>query len=328
MTKKKSINFGNIIANYLLVLIVLLAFVVFAILLPESFPTFSNIMLFFKDACVYCIIILGVTWVFSMSEMDISFGDIAAFSCTACAAFMVAGVKADLAAIITIAIALVFGLISGVLVTYAKLNSLIVTIAVSGIAKAIGLILGKGTNISITKDTSSIFYNLMQANVGGVSVILIVTIIIVVLLVLVQEKTKFGQYIYAIGDNRIASEQAGIPVRKIMLLVFVIAAFFAAFGGVLMMFKMGSGQPQLGSSLFLNSYTKIFLGALLVKLGKTNVVGTFVGALLMAMMTNGLAQLGTASYVQQIITGILLVIGVVITSIVQKRHENALKLEA
>ena len=111
------------------------------------------------------------------------------------------------------------------------------------------------------------------------------------------------------------------------MITFVLASLFAGFGGAVMMFKTSAGQPQMGSSLFLNSYTKIFLGALLVKLGKTNVVGTFVGTILMAMLTNGLAQIGTQAYVQQIITGILLVVGVVVTSVVQRHHENALKLE-
>lgn len=324
--EKKKINVGNLITNYLLVLIVIVIFAVLAFLLPESFPTYSNIMQFLKESCIYCIIILGVTWVFSLGEMDISFGDIAAFSCTCCAALMVAGVPADIAALITIVISAVYGLISGGLVTGFKLNSLIVTIAVSGIAKAVGLIIGKGTNISIPKDEGALLYQLTQADIGGIPVLLIVTVAIIAVLVVIQEKTKFGQYIYAIGDNKVAAEQAGIATKKITMVVFLLAAVFASFGGVLMMFKMSSGQPQLGSSLFLNSYTKIFLGALLAKLGKTNMVGTFVGAVLMSMLSNGLTQLGTPSYVSQIITGVLLVVGVAITSIVQKKRENLLKL--
>lgn len=326
MLDKKRFRIGNVISNYLLGLILIAIFIVLAFLLPESFPTYGNIMQFLKESCIYCLIILGVTWVFSLGEMDISFGDIAAFSCTCCAALMVAGVQADLAALITMALSLLYGLLSGVLVTYCKLNSLIVTIAVSGIAKSVALIIGKGTNISIPKDAGALLYRLIQTDIVGIPVLLIVTVIFVAGFVVIQEKTKFGQYIYAMGDNRTASEQAGIPTKKIMLSVFLIAAVFASFGGVLTMFKMSSGQPQLGSSLFLNSYTKIFLGALLAKLGKTNVVGTFIGSVLMSMLSNGLTQLGTPSYVSQIITGILLVAGVAITSIVQKRHANLLNL--
>ncbi len=325
--KEKKGNIGGVLSRYLLVFVTIAVFIVLSIKLPESFPTFANVMTFLRESCAYCIVILGVTFVFNAGEMDISFADIAAFTCVFSAALTKTGMKADLTAVIVVAVSLGFGLLSGFLVSRFNLNSLIVTIAVTGMAKAIALIIGKGTNITATKDDTAVMYRLVQGSIGGIPTILIFTIIIVILLVLLQDRTRFGQYLYAMGDNRTAAEEAGIKTKRILLITFVLASLFAGFGGAVMMFKTSAGQPQMGSSLFLNSYTKIFLGALLVKLGKTNVVGTFVGTILMAMLTNGLAQIGTQAYVQQIITGILLVVGVVVTSVVQRHHENALKLE-
>ena len=94
------------------------------------------------------------------------------------------------------------------------------------------------------------------------------------------------------------------------------------------MLMVNTGQPTMGSTLFLESFTKVFLGALMLRMGRTNVVGTFVGVVLMAMLVNGLTQMGTPSYGSQIITGVLLVVGVTLTSLVQRRYQNAIRLES
>jgi ribose transport system permease protein len=318
----------KILANYMLLFIIAAIFIVFTILLPSgSFASASNILKIFQVGSVYSIVILGVTWVISMNEIDTSFGDVAAFSSVFSATLiMKVGLPPNLAIILAILAGSLFGIISGLLVTKAKLNSLIVTIAVSGIAKAVAYILGRGSSVSVKQDRTQFFYQLCQGETGIIPNILIFGGILVVVMILIQEKTKFGQYIYAIGDNKEAANVAGININKIKIIVFFISSFFAAFGGTMMMLR-GAAMPTIGSNLFLESFTKIFIGATLYKLGKTNILGTFVGAVLMAMLVNGLAKFGAPSYMQQIITGILLIAGVVITSILQRRRQRALQLE-
>ena len=120
--------------------------------------------------------------------------------------------------------------------------------------------------------------------------------------------------------SAVAAEVAGIKIHSIYRTVFFIASVFAAFGGVMLLLTVNSGQPTIGSTIFLDSFTKLFLGAMLFKIGKTNVLGTLVGAILMAMLTNGLTQMGASSYVSQIVTGLLLIVGVALSSIVQKKR--------
>jgi ribose transport system permease protein len=326
-------NKGNdiikkILTNYMLLFIIAGIFIVFTIRLPSgSFASVSNILKIFQVGSVYSIVILGVTWVISMNEIDTSFGDVAAFSSVFSAVLiMQVGLPPNLAIVIAILTGSLFGIINGILVTKAKLNSLIVTIAISGIAKAIAYILGKGSSVSVKQDRTQFFYQLCQGATGIIPNILIFGVILVVVMILIQEKTKFGQYIYAIGDNQEAANVAGINITKIKLIVFFISSFFAAFGGTMMMLR-GAAMPTIGSNLFLESFTKIFIGATLYKLGKTNILGTFVGAVLMAMLVNGLAKVGAPSYMQQIITGILLIFGVAITSVLQRRRQRALTLE-
>ncbi len=313
--------------NYMLLFIVLAVFIFFSVVLKDTYPTMNNIMLFLRQASAYGAVILGVTWVIAANEMDVAFGDIAAFTCVLSALLINLGLPADLAAIFAMVCGSLFGLLSGFLVTKFRLHSLIVTIAVSGVAKALGLVLSTGTLVPVPSMKDAAFYKITFADIGGIPVLFIVVAVLVVIMMLIQEKTRFGQYIYAIGDNSEAVVVAGIKKGKVVRRVFLISALFASFGGVLMMFMASAGQPQLGSNLFLESFTKLFLGAMLYKIGKTNILGTFVGAILIAMLVNGLSQIGTPTYISQIVTGALLVVGVVITSIVQRKKQNALQLE-
>ncbi len=317
--------------NYTLLFVVAGVFIVFSILLPATYPTQSNIMTFLRQGSIYGFVLLGVTFVLSVGEMDVSFPDVAAFSSVLTALLMGLGIPCDLAALISIGCGVLFGSLSGFLTTKFRLHSLIVTIAVSGIAKSLALLLGGGTTIPIQKPVGTFFYSVIWGTVGGealaIPVVFLVMVGAVILLVIVQEKTKFGQYVYAIGDNREAAEVAGIKINPVIRKTMMLSSTFAAFGGVLLMLMVNSGQPTMGSTLFLESFTQLFLGALLFRLGKTNMLGTFVGAILISMLSNGLTQLGTPSYIAQIITGILLVIGVTISSLSQRKLQSSLRLE-
>jgi ribose transport system permease protein len=317
-----------VLTNYLLLFILAIIFIVFSIVLQDTYPTQSNIMTFLRQGSIYGSIILGVTWVLAADEMDVSFPDIAAFSSVLTAVLMNNGMSIDVAAFISIGCGALFGILNGVLVTKFKLKSLIVTIAVSGVAKAMALILGVGTTVPIQKAEGTMFYSIIWGDFFGVPVIFIAVVIMVIVMMIVQERTKFGQYIYAIGDNKEAAEVAGININSILRKVFVISGVFAAFGGVMLMLMVNSGQPTIGSTIFLDSFTKLFLGAMLFKIGKTNVFGTLVGAILLAMLVNGLTQLGTPSYISQIVTGALLIVGVTITSLLKRRRQHALMLNA
>ena len=285
-------------------------------------------MTFFRQGSIYGFVLLGVTWVLAMDEMDVSFPEIAAFSSVFCSYLAVHGLQIDLAVMLTLLCGALFGLLNGILIADLKLPSMITTIAVSGVAKALGNMIAQGRTVPIVKDTAAIFYRLTWYNFFEIPVFFLDFALAAVLLTLVLYKKWFGHYIYAIGDNKEAALAAGIKIRTIQKIVFVLSGLFGSFGGILIMFMVSSGQPTIGSTLFLDSFTKILLGALMLKIGKTNMIGTFVGVLFMAMLVNGLTQMGLASYISQIITGFLLIIGVTLTTIIQRNYQkNALQLE-
>jgi ribose transport system permease protein len=137
----------------------------------------------------------------------------------------------------------------------------------------------------------------------------------------VQEKTKFGQYIYAIGDNPQAVKESGVKIWKIDLILFLVSALCASFAGLLYTITVyTSGQPVMGASFFLNGFTIVFLGALAIRIGKCNVLGTLVSAVILSCLTNGLTQLGAHYSVTQLSKGILLLVGVGVVTFTRKKQ--------
>jgi ribose/xylose/arabinose/galactoside ABC-type transport system permease subunit len=301
--------------------IVAMVCITFSLMTPV-FSKPSNLMEILRQCSTSAILILGVTWVISADEMDASFPDIAALASMITALLLRNGLSFELSAIIAIGLCTLFGVLTSILVIKFKFQSLIATIAVSGIAKAIAAIIGKGMPLTITNASGSIIYNMVWGKIAGIPVLFIIAIMLYFVCLWIQEKTVYGQHVYAIGENRQAAKEAGISEKKILSSLFIFSALFAAIGGVIMMAILQSGQPKLGSSFFLDGFTAVFLGAVVFKLGKPNIIGTLVGAILLAILVNGLTLLGSSFFMGQIIKGALLLLGVAIVNIAKNKQRG------
>lgn len=293
-------------AEYSLFWLIAATLVFFAVVQPAFF-SFFNLMSVLKNASYMGLMVLGVTWVIAANEMDCSFPDVAACASMVFAYLAVNGTGVGLAFLAAVAAGALCGVLTSVLVVKFHFHSLITTIAVSTIAKSIAAALNGGMPISVPVIKSTGLYKFINGNIGGIPMIFIIVLVIYIVLLLIQERTKYGQYVYALGENRQAMKEAGIKEGRILSSVFITSALFAAIAGVLMVFVVyGSGQPKMGSSFFLDGFTVVFLGAMVLKLGKTNVVGTFLGGIMLAMIVNGLTLMGASFAVSQITKGLLL----------------------
>lgn len=309
-------------AEFSLFWLIAAALVFFAVAQPAFF-SYYNLMNVLKNASYMGLMVLGVTWVIAANEMDCSFPDVAACASMVFAYFAVNGYNLWLAIGLALMSGIVCGLITSILVVRFKYHSLITTIAVSTIAKSVAAAINGGMPLSAPVIKSAPLYRFINRDMAGIPVIFIIVLVIYGVLLLIQEKTKYGQYVYAMGENRQAVREAGVKEGKILAGIFITAAFFAALAGVLMVFVVyGSGQPKMGSSFFLDGFTVVFLGAMVLKLGKSNVVGTFLGGIMLAMIVNGLTLMGANFAASQIIKGLLLVIGIVMVAFGQKKRRG------
>ncbi len=301
-------NVGNLVVSFGLIGVLFLVVVGVSVVAP-AFLSIDNIANTVRSASVAGLMFLGLTWVFAVGEIDVSFVAIAALT-NMIAAGLVAGGHAswDVALLVGFAAGIVFGIVNGVLIAYLGLPSLVTTIAVGGIAGAFANSIGEGYSIAIPAAEHLKF--ITETTLGPIPLLAPVCGAAFLVAWYVQERLTIGHYIYAIAENREAVVEAGVPVKKIVCLLFVFSAMCASLGGVLLTLELTSGQPSIAASFFLEGLTAVLLGGAMLKLGKPNVIGTLVSVLILATLVRGGALLGLQDSWLQIFKGVLLISGV------------------
>lgn len=309
-------------AEYVLFYILIIVFVFFCTACGSSFSSSMNITNILQSAGPLAIMLYGVTWVVGAGKTDVAFPEVGSLTSMTFAYFYLAGTSSVLAGLFGIAAGLAMGAVSAFLVIKCKFHPLISTIAVSTAGGALAISYSGGSAIKLSAIASKTFiYDICQYQIGPFPMIFIISVGFAVIMWFIQEKTKFGQYIYAIGDNPLAVKEAGIAVWKIDLILYLVSALCASFAGLVYTITVyTSGQPIMGTSFFLNGFTIVFLGALAIKLGKCNVIGTLISAVILSCLTNGLTQLGAHYSVTQLTKGILLLIGVGVVTFTRRKR--------
>ncbi len=317
MSKPRSLLAGLFRPQYVLLWVLLVMVAVFMTVSP-SFRTVENFMDILRASGIIAVLVLGLTWIVAAGEIDVSFPDVAAFSSVITAVCIQKGMGWVAAPLVAILAGTAFGLLSGSLVVFFRFPSLIATIAVATVAKATALTIGKGGPISVDAVSPTIHF-LVHGTVGGVPVLIFIVAAIYMGFAYLQNCTMLGQHLYALGENRQAALEAGIREKKIVLSVFVLSALLASCGGVLSIASFRSGKPGLGSEYFIDGLTAVFLGAMIIKAGKPNVIGTLIGAVMLSALGIGLTPIGVREYVGDMIKGGLMIFGIVIIAVSRYR---------
>lgn len=306
--------------DFALLGVLIVVFGIFSVINGDAYYGMYNLMNIFKSAGSLAILVLGLTWVIGAGEMDCSFPEVASCASMVLAYMLNKRMDPTLCVVVSLLAGVGFGLLTSFLVVKFNFHSLITTIAVSTIAGAIANIIFKGSVLSIKGLNSTWMYKFFSKKPGGVPMVFIIAVVLYVLSYLIQEKTKLGQYIYALAENPQAVREAGVKTGRVKTFIFVFSSFMAAFGGIVYVLTVyKSGQPSMGTSFFLNGFTVVFLGAMVMKLGKTNVVGTFIGALVLSSLTSGLTMQGAGFAVGQVIKGLLLIMGVTVVTVYRRK---------
>lgn len=300
---------GTYLLRFGLPLVLALIVIVFGAISP-AFVSAENIASTVRSASIAGLMFLGLTWVFAVGEIDVSFVAVAALANMIIAGLIARGTSWELACLIGFLAGSFIGVVNGVLVAYLRLPSLVTTIAVGGIATALAASIGEGYSISIPEAKHLAF--ITETRFGPIPLLAPVCALAFFVTWYVQERLTLGHYIYAIAENRDAVVEAGVPVRSIVFLLFVFAAVCASFAGVLLTLELTSGQPSIAASFFLDGLTAVLLGGTMLKLGKPNVLGTLVSVLVLAALVRGGALLGWQDSVFQVIKGALLLAGVTV----------------
>jgi ribose/xylose/arabinose/galactoside ABC-type transport system permease subunit len=297
------------LARYSLAIIFVIVVAAFSILRPD-FTHAGNVDKILLSASISGIMFLGVTWVVAAGEIDISFMEVAALSDMLVAGLVNAGWGWPLACCVGIAAGIAVGALNGLLVGYMRLPALITTLATGGFARSMAAVIGLGSSVEVSN--TGFVGRFINLHFGFMPAVGVLTLLFYAIAWFMQEKLVFGHYLYAMEQNRNAVVEAGIPARRLTLLVYLISGIAASIAGILLTASLASGQPRIGVSFFIDGLTAVLLGGMVIKFGQPNVLGTLLGVLLLAVLVSGTALLGWSDWERDIIKGVLLLLGVVI----------------
>ena len=215
--------------------------------------------------------------------------------------------------IVAVMLALVVGLLmgtaNGYLIAILGLDSIIVTLA--GMTLIAGIVEWYTKGLSINTGISSTLTNFGSLYWLGIPRVTSLLIILTILSWYLIEKTPFGRYVRMIGSNRSAAHLVGLPVQRLMLVVFALTGVFAGVAGVLLTARSGGTNPLDAPGLLLPGLAAVYLGATTIQPGRFNIVGTILGVFFVATAVSGLILCGVPPYVEQLFDGgaLLLAIG-------------------
>lgn len=297
----------EVLMRYAFFLLVMVVFVIFATLRP-SFITEGNIHGMLMSASIAALMFLGLTWIIAAGEIDVSFMSVAALSNMTVAFLVQQGHGWAIGALGGVSVGVVFGVLNAALVAGLRLPALVITIATGALAASIAAALGRGTSIALSN--TGFVGDIIAMRIGVLPLMALIVGALYAVCWWVQERLTFGHYIYASEQNRAAVVEAGVPVNKMLFLLYILSGIVSALAGILLAGDLSSGQPYLGTSYFLDGLTAVLLGGMALKLGKPNVVGTLAATIFLVGLLNGAALLGWTDSERQIVRGSLLLVGV------------------
>jgi len=296
-------KYGTVIAG-------LLVIIAFSALSPDSFATAGNFITITRQISFLVIISIGATLVMSVGEFDLSVGAMASLGGVLAAQLAVAGLPMAAAFTLPLVVALAIGLVNGWIVTHFRVLSFITTLGMGTILGGLTFWLTGGA--TVFENIPRSFRYLGQTSWGPIPLLSIWMLTVTVVFWYVMNQTAFGRRLYAIGGNEQAARVAGVRVNRNKMAAFALCAMLAALTGMLMASRLGSAHPTGGDGLFLQAYAAVFLGMTAFKEGVPNIWGTFTGAVILGVLANGLTILGVPTFMQDIMTGAIVIAAVIL----------------
>jgi len=304
--KQNGISFKTV-TSFLLKFDTIFALIVICLILTLSsnyFLTFSNFTNILQQVSVIGIIAIGMTFVISTAEIDLSVGSVVALSG---AIVGVLSSTLDLNIFLSIIIALVTGIIVGLLIgTFSVkfvIPSFIVTLASMMTIRGIAFLVTGGYPAPVESEFLQI---IGQGKTFGIANSAIIFIVIALLGYHFLQRSRFGRYVLAVGGNKDSAEVSGIPVTKIRLIVFALSGLLASLSGILLAGQFGAGSPNAGDMYELDAIAAVVLGGTNLYGGKGRVTGTIIGVLIIGVIDNGLNLLNVSSYYQMVVKGLVI----------------------
>ena len=317
---------GKLLVN-LRAFIALFMLIGFFAVINDSFLAPGNLVILTKQVAINAILGIGMTFVILTGGIDLSVGSIVGLAGMVAGALINEGLILPMFGIvvyfnvwiilvITLIVGMMAGLVNGIIITRFNVAPFIATLGTLYIARGLALLSANGAtfpNLVGSEELGNTGFPLLGAGtLFGLPYSIWIMVALTILAVFIARKTPFGRQVYAIGGNERAAQLSGVRVKRVTLLTYVISGFCSAMVGLVIASQLVAAHPATGETFELNAIAAVVLGGTSLAGGRGAVFGTIIGAFVIGVLRNGMVLEGLSSFLQIIITGIVIILAVVV----------------
>ncbi|RAX15124.1 ABC transporter permease [Pseudarthrobacter sp. AG30] len=320
---RQRFDWGGLLNKHALTMILVVLVAFFAIRLPGTFLTGTNVSSTLATQSVAAFLALAVLVPMVAGHFDLSVGYMLGLTCMTTIGFQAKqGMDWGAAVALSLLLGVLVGVLNGMLVVVAKINSFIATLGTGSLAYAIGLWYSEGQSIIGTFPDAFAAIGSVKNNVPLPAIYVVIAAVVIWLIL---EFTPLGRRLYVVGDSPRTATLLRVPTGAMTVGSFATAGLLTAIAGVILASQLQTAQSSTGPEYLLPAFAAVFLGSTAVRPGRANTWGTIIAVLVLATLITGLQQIGLAAWVQPLVNGVMLIGAVGAAGVVQRRRSQRAK---
>jgi ribose transport system permease protein len=292
-------------------LAVLFALCILISLFNGNFLTIGNFIRLLNLAAIPLVLCMGATFIILMGSIDLSVEGIVALTAVMVSLLVANDISPYAIGLFSVPLAIIaggaMGLLNGLLHVKLKTPSFMTTLGVGFAGVGIATAILGGETVRISDQT---FRFLSLGRFLGIPMAVWIAAAAVAVAYIIQERTRLGRWLYAIGTDEITARHAGIPIERTRILIFAVAGLFYGLGGVLLVAQFGQGHALISQGRLFTTVTAVVVGGTALSGGVGSVLNSVIGVMIVVVLANGLVLMGVEPYVQQGVQGLLIIAAV------------------
>ena len=314
---QRSFKFKNLLMRFGTLIALILVTTILAVTTP-SFMTAINIKNLLAQTAVLGIVAVGLTFASIPGEMDVSMGSVVTLAGVLAVSMMTKEYGLMIALSAAAGVGIIVGFINGFITIYGHVSSLIVTLTVAAIIDGVSLLYTGGYRLYKGILPSYRFIGIGE--LFGIPFPVIILFIVIAIAYVLAHRTAYGRRLFAIGGNIDAARLVGINPKLLTLISFILCSLAAAIAGVIVTARVGTAEPFVRFGYVLDAFAVVFIGTTTSSEGEPHILGTFLGIIILGVLSNGMTLLGVPFFAQNILKGALVLTTVMVSSLL--RHQR------
>jgi ribose transport system permease protein len=313
----KTVDWNVLLQRFGLAL-VYLALAVGLSLLSDRFLSVSNQVNILRQATINGIVAVGMTLVILTAGIDLSVGSVLALSAVVSADLLKQGLSVPLGVLVALSIGALMGMVNGLIITRAKIPPFIATLGMLTVGRGLTLMYTQGKPFT---GLPAAFRYIGAGSLGPIPMPIVVAALVFIIAAVALNRTRFGEYVYLLGDNPVAARLAGINTDRMLVLVYMISGICAALAGLILIARLDSAQPVIGQGYEFDAIAAVVVGGTSFSGGEGTLLGTMLGALLIETLNNGLNLLNVSPLWEQVVKGVVIALALLFYKVINRSRK-------